>query len=70
MIDENFEPWLIEINTNPCLELSSPLLGRIIPHLIENVMRIVVDPVFPPPEYWAANKKTFFTEDPLAENKF
>ena len=33
-------------------------------------MRIVVDPVFPPPEYWAANKKTFFTEDPLAENKF
>jgi tubulin monoglycylase TTLL3/8 len=31
MIDENYKLFLIEINTNPCLELSSPLLGRIIP---------------------------------------
>ena len=23
MIDEAFRPWLIEINTNPCLETSS-----------------------------------------------
>lgn len=26
MIDDNFVLWLIEINTNPCIELSSPLL--------------------------------------------
>lgn len=26
MIDEDFKPWLIEINTNPCLELSCSLL--------------------------------------------
>jgi hypothetical protein len=31
MIDEKFHPWLIEINTNPCLELASPLLARLIP---------------------------------------
>jgi tubulin polyglutamylase TTLL1 len=34
MIDEDFHPWLIEINTNPCLELSCPLLGRIIPGMV------------------------------------
>ena len=34
MIDETFRPWLIEANTNPCLELSCPLLERIIPHMI------------------------------------
>jgi tubulin polyglutamylase TTLL1 len=34
MIDEGLKPWLIEINTNPCLELSSPLLMKIIPELI------------------------------------
>jgi hypothetical protein len=34
MIDSNFKPWLIEINSNPCLEISCPLLGRIIPGLI------------------------------------
>jgi tubulin polyglutamylase TTLL1 len=39
MIDENYEPCLIEINTNPCLELSSPLLGRLIPAIIEDTFK-------------------------------
>ena len=26
MIDNNYKPWLIEINTNPCLEVSCPVL--------------------------------------------
>lgn len=34
MIDSDFKPWLIEINANPCLEMSCPLLSRIIPPLI------------------------------------
>ena len=39
MIDQGLKPWLIEINTNPCLELSCPLLSKIIPSLIENVFK-------------------------------
>lgn len=39
MIDDCLKPWLIEINTNPCLELSSPLLSKIIPTLIEQTFR-------------------------------
>ncbi len=34
IIDENFHTWLIEVNTNPCLEESSPLLAMIIPRMI------------------------------------
>lgn len=34
LIDENFKVWLIEANTNPCLELSCPLLGRLIPGML------------------------------------
>lgn len=34
MIDDNFKVWLIEANTNPCLELSCPLLGRLIPGML------------------------------------
>ena len=34
MIDQDFKVWLIEINTNPCLEISSGLLGRIIPNMV------------------------------------
>lgn len=33
-LDEQFNVWLIEVNMNPCIEESSPLLGRIIPRMI------------------------------------
>lgn len=49
MIDEDLKPWLIEVNTNPCLELSSPYLARLIPAMLENAIKIAVDPLFPPP---------------------
>lgn len=49
MIDENFRPWLIECNSNPCLELSCPLLVSIIPALIENTLKICVDSLIGPP---------------------
>lgn len=39
MIEESGRVFLIEINENPCLELSSPLLGRIIPHMLDNAFR-------------------------------
>ena len=39
MLDQNFRLYLIEVNTNPCLEMSSPLLARIIPEVLENTFR-------------------------------
>jgi tubulin--tyrosine ligase len=56
MIDEDFKIYLIEANTNPCIEASSPVLYKIIPSLIENVYRIAIDPLFPPP-IWPQSKK-------------
>jgi hypothetical protein len=40
--------YLIEANTNPSLEICSPLLARIIPELLDNSFRIALDPVFQP----------------------
>ena len=34
MIDCDLNLWLIEVNTNPCLEESSPLLEEIIPRMV------------------------------------
>jgi len=39
MIDDQFKVNLIEVNTNPCLELSSSLLSNIISQLIDNTFR-------------------------------
>ena len=39
MIDEDFKIYLIEVNTNPCLEISSTLLARLIPNMIENAIK-------------------------------
>jgi hypothetical protein len=39
MIDEDMNPWMIEVNTNPCFELSSPYLARLIPAMVENALK-------------------------------
>ena len=44
MVDESQKVWLIEVNTNPCLELASNYLTRLIPSLIENTVKIAIDP--------------------------
>ena len=49
MIDQKFRPWLIEVNTNPCLELSSPYLSSLIPAMVENALKISIDSIFPAP---------------------
>lgn len=67
MVDENQKVWLIEVNTNPCLELSSALLSRMIPALIENVIKISIDPIFPAPE-WSYSRKGQIPD--FSENKF
>ena len=48
IIDSQFKPYLIEVNTNPCLELCSPVLERLIPRMMENMFRLCLDPVFRP----------------------
>ena len=65
MIDEDFAVYLIEVNTNPCLETNSAILSRIIPVLLDASFRIAVDPVLPPPEL---NFKR--AHEALHENKY
>ncbi|CAD8071613.1 unnamed protein product [Paramecium sonneborni] len=40
MIDDKFQVWLIETNTNPCLECSGPLLSKLIPKIFLNLYQI------------------------------
>ena len=47
IIDADYEPWLIEVNTNPCLEESSQLLKVFLPRMIEDMLKLTMDQVFP-----------------------
>jgi len=47
IIDENLHVWLIEVNTNPCLEESSPLLAMLIPRMIDDAFKLTLDLLFP-----------------------
>lgn len=68
MIDDEFKPYLIEVNTNPCLELSSPLLARLIPNMLENSLKCGLDPIFLPPEGFSTKKA--FIGDAAPESRF
>jgi len=47
MIDSDFAVWLIEVNTNPCIEESSPLLKALIPRMLDNAFTLTIDKIFP-----------------------
>ena len=48
IIDEDLNTYLIEINTNPCLEESNKLLKCVIPRMIDDLFNITMDPLFYP----------------------
>lgn len=48
MIDSSLRPWLIEVNTNPCLEETSKLLRMYIPRMVDDAFKLTIDVVFPP----------------------
>lgn len=70
MIDRDFKVWLIEINTNPCLEISSVLLGRIIPTMVEHSFRLTLDVLFPPPAEYPNTLKHLAPDKALDNLKF
>ena len=47
ILDEDFNTWLIEVNTNPCLEESNQLLKDYIPRAIEDMFKLTIDKIFP-----------------------
>ncbi len=46
MLDYELNPWLIEINTNPCIEESSPLLKMLIPRMLDDAFKLTIDCIF------------------------
>jgi hypothetical protein len=46
MLDEECRPWLIEVNTNPCIEESSPILQELLPRMLDDAFLLTIDKIF------------------------
>jgi tubulin--tyrosine ligase/tubulin polyglutamylase TTLL9 len=47
IVDKDYNPWILEINDNPGLEISSELISHLIPRMIDDALRLTIDKVFP-----------------------
>jgi len=48
LLDEDFRIWLIECNTNPFLGTPCEFMKELVPNMINDMIKIVVDPVCKP----------------------
>ena len=46
MIDSSYKVYLIEVNTNPCLETPCSLLSSIISSVLDHTFRLTLDQLF------------------------
>jgi hypothetical protein len=49
MVDNDMTVWLIEVNTNPCLDESSSLLKSLLPRILDDAFKLTIDRDFPNP---------------------
>ena len=74
IIDEDLNLWLIEVNTNPCIEESSNILKIYIPRMIDDMLKLSVDQLysdFNPQQANLKNASDFGTiEEGLEEQKY
>ena len=43
MVDSEFRPWLIEVNSSPSMEHSTHVTGKLVPEALRDFGRLVTD---------------------------
>ena len=46
IIDNDFKPWILEINDNPGLGISSPVIEKLVPRMMDDAFRLTIDMIF------------------------
>jgi len=46
IMDSAYDMYILEVNTNPGLEYSSPLIRTLVPRMIDDALRITIDDLF------------------------
>ena len=59
LIDEDLRTWLIEVNDNPYIGTPNKFIKELVPKLINEMLEIILDPIFPPVDYHPVEVKNF-----------
>jgi tubulin monoglycylase TTLL3/8 len=51
MLDENGTPWLIEVNSSPAMDYSTPVTTELVKEVLNDTVKVVVD------YHYASNKR-------------
>ena len=62
ILDEKYQPYLLEINTNPGLEISSPLIDELLPRMIDDAFKLTIDQEFTRSNKYIKEKSIFPVE--------
>jgi len=46
ILDNDFKPWILEINNNPGLGISSPVILKLVPRMLDDAFRLTIDKIF------------------------
>jgi hypothetical protein len=52
--------WLIEVNTNPYLGIPNEYIKGLLPNMIDDMMRLTIDPLFTPDKQYNDNRPNKF----------
>ncbi len=63
IIDQEFNVYLLEVNTNPGLEESSPIIKSLVPRMIDDSFRLTIDRVFKMQEHESPFDVEGYTSD-------
>ena len=60
LLDEDFRIWLIEVNYNPFLGTPNDYMRDLVPKMINDMLKIVLDPVIPPQTEYEPDRENDF----------
>ena len=46
ILDNDFKLWILEINNNPGLSISSPVIEKLVPRMMDDAFRLTIDKIF------------------------
>ena len=69
MLDANGHLWIIEINTNPSIELSNKWLKTLIPRMLDDAFKLTIDRIFPKGRDIKEEANAVFSVDGYSNNE-